>query len=76
MCCEYGEDDEEEDWVEGETENISKLTEVQAEEPRAGRLSAGELRDEAAPPALANLARSLGLSLLGLKSEQLFVYSV
>jgi hypothetical protein len=33
MYCEYVEDDEEEDWVEGETEDISKLTEVQAEEP-------------------------------------------
>jgi hypothetical protein len=28
MYCEYGEDGEEEDWVEGETEDISKLTDV------------------------------------------------
>jgi hypothetical protein len=33
MYCEYGEDGEEEDWVEGETEDISKLTEVREEEP-------------------------------------------
>jgi hypothetical protein len=33
VYCEYGEDGEEEDWVEGETEDISKLTEVQEEEP-------------------------------------------
>jgi hypothetical protein len=29
MYREYGEEGEEEDWVEGETEDISKLTEVQ-----------------------------------------------
>jgi hypothetical protein len=32
MYCAYGEDGEEEDWVEGETEEISKLTEVREEE--------------------------------------------
>jgi hypothetical protein len=32
MYCEYGEDGEEEDLVEGETEDDSKLTEVREEE--------------------------------------------